>query len=252
MNLSCERMAVDAAGRVDLLDLDLRRRERGRVERRHVLGQVDRRTDHDRRAGAFLPCACRCARPGACRARPAPGRRRARPQRLFRASSSPPRVAWIQNAGGRDRTCTPSLPACHAAVSASRPRRASSAAGSPRASRVVRSRTCRCRRRSRGRTRPSPAGLVERGEDRRQVGDAVARQHAVGPAARGSRARRRRGRRRSGRALARCRPRSVGLFQRCQTSNWRPSAASPPASSISVDRLRDRGRDRPFSAPSAW
>ena len=47
--LEHERVPVDASRGVDLLDLALGRSERRRVERRHVLRQVDRRSDHDRR-----------------------------------------------------------------------------------------------------------------------------------------------------------------------------------------------------------
>jgi len=53
---------VDAALGVDRLDLELRCKQRRRVERRHVLGQVDDSADHDRRlrrAGIGSSC-CRC------------------------------------------------------------------------------------------------------------------------------------------------------------------------------------------------
>src|SRR5439155_21591226 len=46
--LELELPPVDAAGRIDLLDLELRADEAGRVERRHCLRQVECPADRDR------------------------------------------------------------------------------------------------------------------------------------------------------------------------------------------------------------
>ena len=96
-----------------------------------------------------------------------------------------------------------------------------------------------------------PAGALERARgwpERRRLRRPAAR----GPPSRGSaRASRTRARRRSGRSSAAMSSKSVGVFQRCQTSNWRPQRGRAARVADQLDRLGDRGRDRPVLATVA-
>ena len=154
-------MPDDAAGRVDLLDLDLRRLA-APARRTAPCSSSGRPRRRSRSAGPRLR--------GLVRGRSARDGRNAHAQRHDGAERDPPRLflssrllarvadAWrggdwiTERRAVSGQTRMPSLPAFHAAVNASRPRRASSPAGRPTATLRSRSRRCRRRRRSRGRT----------------------------------------------------------------------------------------------------
>ena len=235
--LDLERPSVDAAPRVDLRDAQLGRGERRPVERRHRALAVERPAD--RRSAT--PCASTSARRLSLRAQRARPRRRARtsPTRVRLLISSPPLPggsgAWTSNARTprvRVRAAPPPAPSQNESGYVS--------PNVPSSEKISMS------------YRPSQPAASSARRIAGDVGDAVAGQRAVGPAARRVAGSRRRARRRSGRARRRCRRRASACSRgarrrtgcRARAGRRRPRSARPPRGSTR--------RSSTSSPPSRW
>ena len=220
------------------LTRELRRGERRTVERRHRALAVERPADR-RSASARAVCASRRGRGEDERRGGNDARAPARPCRSrhvspLRSAAHQPRPSVLRPTAGEgapDRG------------GPARRRR------DPRASPGTRCRRRRCRRRSRGRrSRPSPRLRARRGSRasrprRRRAGRGR-------PSRASARASRSRARRRSGATWRSISSSRSGVFQRCQTSNWIPTAPLP-TSSIERGGVGERVQERPVLDPLA-